>query len=335
MQRHPPSCYYAMRAETGRYCQLNCMQEALFPILKQRFSCDEKVFRILRFIALDEILQPLQDHMMPGDFGGVALPVLESLYHLRWNYPLMQRVGEDRLLIDAGAQYGPLIARIDRFFLPCSEHYYQVQHDPHIILLVGFDERSLYYSDYEYPHVPASLPWKAFWQALLPDYQQVYPFIATVQSCQDVTVTTKIDLHTQFVQHFMRSVGVAASSVLMTLQFLQDVLREAALGNRLHGYEVVYFLNGVIQSLQAMDMLFAMYEMQGHDLASLIGPLLGIQRFALLYMHSFQDNYYARMSHMCDRLVAIWSSATPAKLYQNSEQLLEKVMCQEASTGEE
>ncbi len=239
-----------LRVRTGRFCQFNCFQEAVLPVLEQHFGCDPRAFEIHRMITWREIGDALRDGRSPGSFGGLHWEALTQLHSITWREAPAQAPARER--IEYLAEGGVPICRVDRFHVSADRGWFGRRHSPHAILVVGVDSAGIAYSDADNVHTPARISWPELEVALVRDERGQIEFARAVADCEDLSFERLTRLEADYLRKLDTTLDVPADEVGEIFDLLAvrlSALRPDDPDALVVGIELAAFLNAVAKSL--------------------------------------------------------------------------------------
>ena len=305
--------HWPHRAEIGRFCQWNCFQEALAPVLQRDYGIDTDAFDTLRFVGLPDLREPLAEGKDPGGFGGVAWPELGELYRIRWSWLGGELTADPGAVVEM-ARHRPLIAVVDRYHVPTDKVCHGKHHRMHTILLVDAGPDGVAYSDAEYPFSPARITLADLGRAVLPVPDGEGSFVVGVEDAAELTSQDRTEADSRFLGALADSLDAPAERVGEVAGLITEPLRAVTANpeaGELLGNDLASFLNAAARSLGTGERLLeaggAPAEARDH-VATLAKQATTAYRLLQMLVESGSDRYLPRLERELQGLVAAWDS---------------------------
>jgi hypothetical protein len=301
-----------LRVSVGRFCQHNCFQEALLPVLEHEHGCDPAAFPLLRMVRWDEVADALKRNVSPGIFGGLQPDELAELYGIVWHTaPTECPVDE---LFERLALVGTPICKVDRFHVPADRRWFGRVHRPHSVLVVAIDEDGISYSDADYPDLPARIDWSDLERALLRDTEGELVFARAVARCTDIEAHLRRTQERRYLEGLAATLAASTATVRKVLRILVDRLVEfdpLAAGGEVAGVDAAAFLNALSQSLLAGAELVRQRDLgiAAADAIERLGRRLDVSvTRALTYAETRRPRHGERLAVSIEAIAKDWSA---------------------------
>jgi hypothetical protein len=301
-----------LRVSVGRFCQHNCFQEALLPILEHEHGCDPAAFPLLRMVRWDEVADALERDVSPGIFGGLQPAELAELYGIVWyTAPAGGPVDE---LFGQLALAGTPICKVDRFHVPADRRWFGRVHRPHSVLVVAVDGDGIGYSDADNPDLPARIDWGDLERALLRDADGAPVFARAVARCTDIDAHRRRMQEGRYLEGLAATLATGTVTVREVLGTLVDRLVELdplAASGEVAGVDAAAFLNAVAQSFLAGAELVRQRELgvAAADAIERLGRRLDVSvTRALAYAETRRSRHGERLAASVEAIVKDWST---------------------------
>lgn len=255
----------------SRFCQLNCFQEALVPVLREFPGLTGFPFDTLRLIGPAEATHALRAGAVPGLFGGLSREDMARTFAITWRHAPAgaTRPAAVRVLLHAG----PVLLAVDRFDLSSDERWYRTAHRPHTILVVGADQHGIRYLDSDHPVTPATATW-----ADLPAGDHAHPPVG-VASARPPAGGVRVD------PGLLRTVLTEPIDNLLRLchDWTREAYQDPAVA-RTTGLDAVAYLNAVSRSAETAAGLVRdrLPGLAGRALAAVAAADLACRRLIML-----------------------------------------------------
>lgn len=315
-----PSPLTNLRVRAGRFCQMNCFQEALLPVLEHEYGCDPRAFDILRMMTWAEIADALRQDRSPGSVGGLQWDAMTELYAIIWH---TAPAGADtRQALEHLAASGTPICRVDRFHVPADRQWHGLAHRAHAILVVALDDEGIAYSDAEYLHTPGRIRWADLDRALVRDPNGELELARTVAGCTDLGDDGIARLERDYLDRLGDVLATPAATVQGVLGELADRLagldpQDPTAG--IAGVEAAAFINAMAKSFLAAAALAArrgVAETECEALARWGRSLEVCMNRALTYADTYRPRHLERFRESVASVITSWDDGTRSLVRQ-------------------
>ncbi len=323
----PPESQQTFAIEPGRFCQINCFQEALIPLLRRHPALRQERFEWLRAMTWNDVLDGLRGRVVPGLFGGMAPSRMSDIYRIRWAMCEPGRGNLEALVADV-ATVGPPLVQFDRYQLPADEIWYRRGHRIHTVLVVDLNAQGVAYLDGDHPLEPVSLSWPEAEGALAKGRDGLPMFIGTVHSCHEPDRRARRALRADFAVQARTLIASAPALVASTVDECLERLF-SSLGSEAQalteGLDSIALLNGLGRSLEAAAGALANDGLPGVDVAivyALATDVLTLCRRSLMLILRRESVHLRNAAARAgDTLVAQWDTNTRAHLVGHLDRL--------------
>lgn len=289
----------------SRFCQLNCCQEALIPVLRTFPGLADYPYPRLHLIAWSEALAAVRADEVPGLVGGLSQERMAAVFAIDWRRPDSHLPPADA--VRGMLRHGPILLHVDRFDLPADERWYRRGHRPHTILAVSTGREGIDYLDSDHAVVPALLPWAVF---------ETSPSIS-VFGVASARAPDDASLHDRFQREAATLLSDADGAAPQLVSECLDRVVGAAPtpARRTTGLDPIAFLNGVGQSLATVaDATRLTVPAAAADLDNVVEAVSIACRRLMLLLNSDSAHRRDNAEAACDVAAGTWSALRPARV---------------------